>query len=322
MQTEFRTTFNINPSENQFSHLNSFLLMGSCFSKNIGSKLKEAKFDTLCNPFGISYNPISIHQQLQPNFEASISELEGIYFSHDLHSDQNQQSESEFLLNFNNQKNRLNKQLKNQPNLIITYGTSWVYELISEKKIVNNCQKIPSRIFTKRLLSVEEIVESWNKLATLLKTNYPKINVIFTISPVRHLKDGFHENQLSKSTLMLAINKICSSAENCSYFPSYELVIDDLRDYRFFTDDMIHPNEQAIEYIWNFFTQTYFSPATLQLLQQIKKLNTSLQHRAFQPDSAKHQRFLLNLKSKIKAFQLANNLDFEEEINYLKRQIG
>ena len=153
------------------------------------------------------------------------------------------------------------------------------------------------------------------------RTGLTEKNIIFTVSPVRHLKDGIRENQLSKSTLHLAVAEICSTFKNCNYFPAYELMMDDLRDYRFFKDDFIHPNQLAINYIWDKFSTSYFEPTTVLLNRQIEKFNTSLQHRAFQPDSKKHQQFLLNLKSKIKAFQLVHNLDFKTEIDFIKSQI-
>jgi hypothetical protein len=171
------------------------------------------------------------------------------------------------------------------------------------------------------MLSVDEITASWKETYAYLKANFPEKNILFTVSPVRHLKDGIRENQLSKSTLHLAVAEICSTFNNCNYFPAYELMMDDLRDYRFFKDDFIHPNQLAINYIWDKFSASYFEPTTVLLNRQIEKLKTSLQHRAFQPDSKKHQQFLLNLKSKIKAFQLVHDLDFKTEIDFIKSQI-
>ena len=196
-----------------------------------------------------------------------------------------------------------------------------MYEKIVGGVLVNNCHKQPSKLFSKRMLSVEEIVNSWKTTKKYLEERFGEQDYIFTISPVRHLKDGFRENQLSKSTLHLAVNEICNNHDSCHYFPAYELLLDDLRDYRFYKDDLLHPNTQAVNYIWESFSACYFNKGTILLNEQIQKFNTSLQHRAFQPDSKKHQQFLLKLKSKIKAFQVANDLDFSTEINFIKSQI-
>lgn len=323
MKRDFRTIFEPYPASIKLSHQSKIYLSGSCFAENIGKKIKELKFPVIINPFGISYNPISIHQSICLNSASEVesSENEGIHFSYDLHSELNSNSEKNFRINVQQAIEDQSNFLKTESTIILSYGTAWVYEEKATGKIVNNCHKQPSNLFTKRLLSVAEIVNSWELAKKHLEENYPNKNYIFTISPVRHLKDGFRENQLSKSTLHLAVEEICKNERNCHYFPAYELLQDDLRDYRFYKEDLLHPNETAVHYIWDNFSETYFSKGTQLINQQIEKFNTSLQHRAFQPGSAKHQKFLLNLKSKIKAFQLANNLDFQTEINFLKTQI-
>jgi len=298
-------------------------LSGSCFAENIGKKLTELKFSALVNPFGINYNPISIHKSLcvKNASEIKSTAVEGIYFSCHLHSEMNSNSEVRFQATIKEAISKQNDFLNSESTMILSYGTAWVYEEKATGKIVTNCQKQPSKLFTKRLLSVAEVVDSWKRTKVYLDKNFPSKNYIFTISPVRHLKDGVRENQLSKSTLHLAVAEICTAEIGCHYFPAYELLQDDLRDYRFYKEDLLHPNETAIQYIWECFSQTYFAKGTQLKNQQIKKFNTSLQHRAFQPESAKHQQFLLNLQSKIKAFQLANDLDFQTEIDFIKQQI-
>ena len=323
MKRDFRTIFEPNADSIKLSHESKIYLSGSCFTENIGKKMSELKFTALINPFGISYNPISIHQSLRLIDASEInSEVdEGIHFSYDLHSELNSNSEENFRINVQQAIDTQNNFLKTNSTIILSYGTAWVYEENATGKIVTNCHKQPSNLFTKRLLTVAEIVASWEFTKEYLAENFPDKNYIFTVSPVRHLKDGFRENKLRKSTLHLAVEEICKNESNCHYFPAYELVQDDLRDYRFYKEDLLHPNETAVQYIWEYFSETYFSKGTQLINQQIEKLNTSLQHRAFQPDSAKHQKFLLNLKSKIKAFQFANNLDFQTEIDFLKTQI-
>ncbi|MFT6165674.1 MAG: hypothetical protein ACJAV5_000505 [Vicingaceae bacterium] len=323
MKRDFRTVFNFEVSTITLSHQSKIYLSGSCFAENVGKKMKELKFPVLMNPFGISYNPISIHQSICLHNVSKIKSTvsEGIHFSYDLHSELNSNSEENFRINIEEAITAQNNLLSRESTIILSYGTAWVYEEKATGKIVNNCHKQPSKLFTKRLLSVAEIVDSWKLTKKHLDVRFPGKNYIFTVSPVRHLKDGFRENQLSKSTLHLAIDEICNLENNCHYFPAYELLQDDLRDYRFYKEDLLHPNDTAVQYIWENFSETYFSKGTQLINQQIEKFNTSLEHRAFQPDSSKHQQFLLSLKSKIKAFQLANNLDFQIEIDFLKTQI-
>lgn len=323
MQRDFRTILYPTKQTLELNHQSKVYLTGSCFAENIGQKLMELKFRALVNPFGISYNPISIHKTLCLNSSTDVEStmVEGVHFSYDVHSVLNSTTKEGFQENLQMAIDKQKEHLKAKGTIILSYGTAWVYEKVADGEIANNCHKQPSKLFTKRLLSVNEIVESWNITKSKLENNYPEHHFIFTVSPVRHLKDGFHENQLSKSTLQLAVNEICKQHINCSYFPAYEIVLDDLRDYRFFKDDLLHPNQFAVDYIWEYFSDSYFSKGTKLLNQQIEKFNISLQHRAFQPDSAKHQQFLLNLKSKIKAFQLANDLDFQTEIDFIKSQI-
>lgn len=323
MKRHFRTTLDPQPSEVNLNHQSKLYLSGSCFAENIGKKLNDLKFPVLVNPFGISYNPISIHKSICLENTTQVKRIasEGIHFSYDLHSEMNSNSEQGFNDNLQQAILKQHEFLNTESTLILSYGTAWVYEELDSGKIANNCQKQPSKLFTKRLLSVSEIVESWKETKDYLTNNFPSKDFIFTISPVRHLKDGFRENQLSKSTLHLVVEEICNGESNCHYFPAYELLQDDLRDYRFYKDDLLHPNETAIQYIWDNFSESYLSKGTQLINQQIEKFNTSLQHRAFQPDSAKHQRFLLNLKSKLKAFQLANDLNFQTEIDFIKQQI-
>ena len=321
MKNHFRTIVQSNAANFSLSHKDSFLLMGSCFSENIGSKLHKLKFNTLTNPLGICYNPVSIHQLLQSKKTIDLLEKEGIFFSHDLHSALNAQSKVEAEEKYKRQKSLLNKHLSQKGVLIITYGTAWVHELKETGKIVNNCQKQPSALFNKRLLSKEEIVQSFNRLKNSLSTEIEQQQIIFTVSPVRHVKDGFHENQLSKSVLHLAIDQICKESTNCSYFSSYEIMIDDLRDYRFYEDDLLHPNQQAVNYIWQKFSETYFTEATQKVNEKVNGINHSLQHKAFFPKSEQHQKFLRKLIQQMEETGEKHSLDFSEEISRLKEQV-
>ena len=321
MKTDFRTTFSIPEHQNKLNRDNSFTLIGSCFSENIGKKLSSLKFDSISNPLGISYNPISIHQLLQLETPLSVEHRDDVFFSYQLHSELNQLNEEAFHASVQRQFQLQNQQLAKQGTLIITYGTAWVYELKEGETIVNNCQKTPSNQFNKRMLSVEEIVSSWERAQSFLQREFPELNIVFTLSPVRHLKDGVRENQLSKSVLTIAIEQISAQHENCSYFPSYEIMMDDLRDYRFYEADLIHPNQIAIDYIWKSFELCYFSENTRLINQELSKITASLQHKAFQAQSEKHQHFLKQLLQKTVQFQAQKGIDFQSEIEDLQAQI-
>jgi hypothetical protein len=298
--------------------------MGSCFSQNIGNKLKEAKFKTNNNGFGTIFNPISIAKNLNRLIDNQLYTLKDIY---------NYQDEK--LVNFNNQNSfpiidstlfleKENEMLGNEINsfkqtqtIILTFGTAWVYEWKEDKKIVANCHKIPNANFTKRLLRVEEIIETYSLLLNKLGDK----NIVFTVSPVRHSKDGLYENNLSKSTLHLAIYELTKQFKNCHYFPAYEIVIDELRDYRFYKEDMVHPTEQAIDYVWNKFSETYFEQSTSDLVEEILKIKNAVAHKPFNYESKAHQLFIT--KQLVTINQLKSKhifLDFKEEINQLKQQ--
>tara|TARA_R110001592_G_scaffold29262_2_gene106291 strand:- start:1686 stop:2657 length:972 start_codon:yes stop_codon:yes gene_type:complete len=318
------TPVNISKAKIEITHQEGLFLMGSCFSQNIGNKLKEAKFKTNNNSFGTIFNPISIGQNLSRLIDNQLYTLKDIY---------NYQDEK--LVNFNNQNSshlvdstlfleKENELLINDINsfkqsqtIILTLGTAWVYKWKEINKIVANCHKIPNLNFTKRLLSVEEIVETY----TLILNKLGDKNIVFTVSPVRHSKDGLHENNLSKSTLHLAIYELTKQFKNCHYFPAYEIVIDELRDYRFYKEDMVHPTEQAINYVWDKFGETYFEQSTSDLLEQIVKLKSAVAHKPFNSESLAHKQFVEKQLENIEILkQTAPFLDFKQEIKQLNQQ--
>lgn len=317
---EFRTEIKLPKSDLQLSHDDSIFLQGSCFSENIGELFHNHKFNTLINPLGIAYNPISIHNLFfkfnRLNWERNAQE---VYFNYNFHSDLNGLSTESCNDRYHRLIEKSSSFLKESSTLFITYGTAWVYELISNEQIVNNCHKQSSQLFKKRLLEVKEIVHSFEEMIKRLENEYQKkFNLVLTVSPVRHLKNGFHENQLSKSILLLAVKEICQKFSNCYYFPSYELVLDDLRDYRFFKKDRIHPNELAIEYIWEKLTSTYFSSETVALNEQIAKLQRSIAHKPFQENSEHHQSFIRKLIEELECIQNEKGINFSEEISSLR----
>jgi len=323
---DFRTELTPNKADFEIDHSDSILLMGSCFANNIGQKLNDYHFDTLINPLGIAYNPISLFQLLT----IEDKELENLdiqfdgeqYYSYQLHSKFNNRSNKSFRNEILEAKRQLHGQLAKTNYIFISLGTAWVHQLLSDDSIVNNCQKQAANLFRKSLLSVESIVDNTLKgIDTMNERFKKKFHFIFTISPIRHLKDGFKENQLSKSTLHLAVDEICKSNFNTSYFPSYEIMLDDLRDYRFYDVDLLHPNQTAIEFIWQFFSATYFSESTQSINQKVIKLKQSLKHKAFNPESQKHQKFLNKLLGDIEELTNKYKLDFSEEIATIKAQL-
>lgn len=323
LRTEFppyTSTFSIN-------HQDNILLVGSCFTENIGKKMQTAKFNACVNPLGIAFNPISLHKHL--NFSMNkmsnlvISKRNDIYFHSDFHSKFNALSEESYRETIKSKAIRQSDELSKANNIFITYGTAWVYEQIADQQIVNNCHKLPANNFNKKLLSVNEIVSSFKTCLENLSTTYSKnFTFVFTLSPVRHLKDGWNENQLSKSTLLLAINSICEQFPNCYYFPAYEIMMDDLRDYRFYKADLVHPNKQAINYLWEIFQRSYFSKNTLQLIEQIEKIHRSIKHRAFNEKSVTHQHFLSQLLKRIELVATTHELDFKNEIQLIKQKLS
>ena len=230
-------------------HSDKIMLMGSCFADNIGERLKSAKFNCLANPFGTLYNPLSISQALRQVISGRIysegdEELfrgnDGLWHSWMHHSRFSSADMSECISTINSSISKASFQLKDIDKLIITFGSSWVYRLKRNGSVVANCHKQNDKLFNRERLTPEEIVSEWNTLVSELKTMSPKLEIIFTVSPIRHRKDGFHANQLSKAGLLLAVDSICSSNSSfCSYFPAYEIMMDELRDYRFYADDML-----------------------------------------------------------------------------------
>ena len=194
-------------------------------------------------------------------------------------------------------------QLKNASHVILTFGTAWVYEHIQSKTIVANCHKKPQREFDKSILSVDALQDTFNSIISILKSFNPKVTVVFSISPVRHIKDGFVENNLSKAHLMTALHSVINTNENTCYFPSYELLMDELRDYRFYKQDMVHPNHIAINYIWEKFQSIWIHPETISIMQEVNQLQKGFAHKPFNPLAAAHTAFLSKLSVKVKVLE-------------------
>ena len=291
-------------SKNLISYSSKILLLGSCFSENIGEKLNYYKFQTTQNPFGILFHPKSIENLiLNAINKKQYSESDLIFQNErfhcfDAHSSLSSSDKNEVLNQLNSAISSTSKNLKEATHLIITLGTSWVYRFIANDEIVANCHKIPQKKFLKELLFVDEITESLEAIISLIKSVNKNTTIIFTVSPVRHLKDGFVENMQSKAHLIAAIHQIKNERESTFYFPSYEIMMDELRDYRFYAEDMIHPNQTAINYIWERFVATWFSDDSLPTMQEIDTIQKGNAHKPFNENSIQYQDFLKNLSEK------------------------
>ena len=305
---KFRTEITIPQASFSISHHHKIEMIGSCFVENISTKLKQAGFHIDVNPFGILYNPVSIGSALVDLFlkkeytEDDIFFFNGIYQSFSHHGRFSGVDSKQVLEKMNLQLAESSRFIKEASALVITFGTAKVYRLLSTGRVVSNCHKLPAKSFSHELLSVNEITELWLKRIQQLRQINPKICIVFTISPIRHWKDGAHDNQLSKSVLFVALNEIQRQAENTYYFPSYELLMDDLRDYRFYSEDMLHPNAQAIDYIWEKFENTYFDDTTKGLIKEWEDIQQALNHRPFNPESEEYKNFLCTTQQRKELF--------------------
>lgn len=327
MQPKLQSHIKIKPLRTELDHDSKLLLLGSCFAENIGKKLLDLKFDCTVNPMGISYNPISLFHLLERSLKAEKFEKSEIdnanerYFSYDLHSSFSNSNAAVFLKNANQHLADQAQKLKAADCLILSLGTAWVHILKQNDRLVNNCHKIPSSSFRKGILGVSDILDAWKRLAQQIKKYNPKLKVIFTVSPIRHLKDGFRENQLSKSTLHLAVEEICREFENCLYFPSYEIMMDELRDYRFYDRDLLHPNQLAIDIIWEHFQSACISNGSRAANEELQKLQSSIAHRPFNSESKAHLRFLRNLHAELSAFEKRFKISLAAEISEIDGRI-
>jgi len=315
MKMIFKTEIQIQPFDFKISHQDKIMMMGSCFAENMARKMLSAGFRTNVNPFGVLYNPASISKSIQAildskKYETSdFFEYRGLFHSFDHHSRFSGSSREDCVDKISKEIKDAKDYLKTASILVITFGTAFAYSSKSTDMIVSNCHKLPKKEFNRRRLNISEIVENWKVLISQLKQYNPKLKIIFTVSPIRHWKDGAHENQLSKSTLLLAIDELVKQYPHCCYFPAYEIMMDELRDYRFYADDMLHPSDLAVEYIWEKFSYTFFEKKTFILLDEWFKIKQALEHKPFNPDSEEYKKFLSQTGEKLNEF-LNNNKDF------------
>jgi hypothetical protein len=272
----------------------------------MGKKFEYFKFQNTTNPFGIIFNPVSLAKLIERSVQKEFYTEEDIFFHNDLwqcyevHSELSHPDKELFLSNLNSIVELTHRHIGSLTHCIITLGTSWVYRNIETNVIVANCHKVPQKQFVKELLSPEIIAQSIESILFTISVVNPNCNFVFTVSPVRHIKDGFAENTLSKSHLISALHKTITHLPSpISYFPSYEIMMDELRDYRFYAEDLLHPNQTAIDYIWIQFFENYISESEFGLMNQICEVQRALQHRPFNPNTESHLKFLEHLNLKI-----------------------
>ena len=314
----FRTQVELPEKQTEIRHSEQLMFFGSCFAENIGNLLLENKFRCDVNSFGILYNPLSINKALEQIVDRKLYAEDDLFFSHGLwhswmhHSDFSDSSSAECLRRINSRLIQAFEYLENADWLVITWGTAYVYSHMESGEVVGNCHKQPDKTFRRSMLNVETIVEECLSVLKKCREVNPKLKVLLTVSPIRHAKDGMHGNQLSKATLLLAADKLCRTCTDCFYFPSYEIMMDELRDYRFYADDMLHPSRMAVEYIWECFCRCYFSGETQAFMKEWEDIRKRLEHRPFNPDSEAYRVFLSQIVLKI--------MGMKEKFPYLEVQ--
>lgn len=313
----FRTVLHITTSTKKVTLKDSVFTCGSCFSGAIGTRLQKYKIHTLANPFGNIYNPHSIHKVLKYSVhrkwpgEETYLDHHGIHVNYDFHSEFSAADRHTLSSKLNNTIDNAHTFLKNAAWLIITYGTSWVYEQVDSGNIVANCHKMPSKNFKKRLLTQKKILESFNECYHSIKSFNPSLRIIVTVSPVRHIKDTLELNSLSKAILRATCHSITETFEDVEYFPSFEIMMDDLRDYRFYKADMLHPTDEAEDYIWHKFTEKYFDDEAKKFVERWKNILQALSHKPFHPTSHAHQQFLKETLDRLRELKPLVNVDKE-----------
>jgi hypothetical protein len=305
---DFKIEFPIKAPDSLLRIESSYFFAGSCFAENMASKMQDLMLNQEFLYHGILFNPISLCKAFQqilnneiPN-DSQILESNGIYLSWNHHGSVYKKDKQELIKLISEKNKKQNQSLKDANCLVISFGSAFVYELIETNHIVANCHKIPAKLFRKRLLNINEIVSNWkNCIHQILQLN-PNLKILLTVSPVKYLKDGIHENNLSKSTLLLAVNELCK-IENCIYFPAFEIIQDELRDYRFYGNDMAHPSEQAIQYVWEKFIQYYFDQNSKEVIKELNQFFMLKNHRILHEGTSEHQQFIKKLSEKEKEIQ-------------------
>lgn len=329
---QFRAEFFPKVSAAKMNHQQNIMLIGSCFTGEMGNKLAAHKFNVLQNPHGILFNPVSIgkalsHYATEKTYTHNDLFLyQELYGSWHHHTKFSHPEANVALSQMNMERTRATLFLRNADWLIVTLGSAFVYEVGegfgNHQGVVANCHKVPADKFQKRLLGVAETISILQEMIQTVRSIRKDIRVIFTVSPVRHLREGFIENNRSKAVLIQAVHALVDN-ETIQYFPSYELVMDDLRDYRFYAEDLVHPNYAATQYVWEKLIPVYMTDDTVSIMKEIASIKLAVQHKPFNPSSKQHQLFLDNFLNKTYMLQQAHPyISLNEEIQFLKDQLS
>ncbi len=306
---ELQLKFEIPKSNIELSYSDAILLIGSCFSDSIGDKFEQGGFTVESNTFGTLFHPIAIsniiHSALTENTVVDVFQRDDLYFSWDSASKIYATSEAKLIETVLEKRNRLAERIKSSRLICITLGTAWEYKLKSSETVVGNCHKAPQNLFEKSLSTIDEMRKEWERVLLLIRSFNPTAKIVFTVSPVRHVKDGLIENNRSKARLMELIQQL-SQSNKLIYFPSYEIAIDELRDYRFYEEDLVHPNKTAIEYIWKRFVVFAFSDNTTAIYQERNQFIAQLNHKSLHPESEVDKKRLELVGRKLKEFGKRN----------------
>jgi len=320
---ELRTTFSITPSQKKITYDEPVIFIGSCFATLMGQRFEAGHLPVCINPSGTVYNPVSVSNTLDMITGKTtctgkdLFNNNGTWLSFNHYTDFSSDDPEKLLKNINDRSRKANEILSEAGFLFITFGTARIYRLNETGKIVSNCHKLPAKYFTHDLLGVNDIVDIWNLQLDELKSLFPGLQVVFTISPVRHWKDGAHGNQVSKSVLFLAVEELLKHPSKPAYFPAYELVMDDLRDYRFYDEDMLHPSSSAADYIWNAFTDCYFNHETRDLYKEILKITKAVKHRIHSASGRSIREFAATMLKRINdILSRKPSIDFDSETKY------
>ncbi len=309
------TTVDLKPLEQQIDYQSRIFAIGSCFAQRIGDRLSESKFRSVTNPTGVLFNPLSIRSTLKRFMERRFVDIEELHegdqgwYHFDFHSSLNAPTAEETLAHINRAIEMSHEALIESDWVIVTLGTAWIYELVDGGQLVANCHKQPAQIFCRRRVDVEEAYAAIREIVELLEGK----KILLTLSPIRHLGDGACDNAVSKATLRLAIERACEELPNVNYFPAYEIMLDELRDYRFYSDDMVHPSSLAVEYIWERFSEVALTPQSRVTLDKVMRIIKAAQHRPNNPNSEAHAR---HCAAQIKALEALKGVDFSEEYEY------
>ncbi|TDH28864.1 GSCFA domain-containing protein [Segetibacter sp. 3557_3] len=325
---KFMLDVNIKEPSNKINYQDGILIVGSCFTEHIGGRLLDYKFRVLQNPSGILFDPLSVCSSLnayltnEPLDGSELYYLNELWHSWDHHSSFSGQNKEDVVACINETRAVAHKFITRASWIIITLGSSFHYRLKESGKRVANCHRAPAQLFTKEMIGISETTECLQTTIANLKKVNPAINILLTVSPVRHIRDGVVENNRSKARLIESVHDLVENNSNLHYFPAYEIMVDVLRDYRFYDIDLVHPNYAGTEYVFEQFRDHFIDPASVAVMEKIKQVTTGCKHRPFQPNTMAHRAFLSNTMSKLKEISATNpDIDFNDEDAYLKRAL-